>query len=106
MFRPMLAFAYAEARFVSARKRVSKPARDDVSCDNSRAKHVGQPLDRSVNECNHGVNERKHRIRPVGPVPASFCSTSPNNSFNKTPNARRKESNGREMFIDFRGAQA
>jgi hypothetical protein len=41
LFRPMLTFAYAGARFVSARKRVSKPARDDVSCDNSRAERVG-----------------------------------------------------------------
>jgi len=38
----MLTFAYAGARFVSARKRVSNPARDDVSCDNSRAERVGR----------------------------------------------------------------
>jgi hypothetical protein len=36
----MLTFAYAGTWFVSQRKRISKPASDDVSCQNSRAERV------------------------------------------------------------------
>jgi hypothetical protein len=60
-----LTFAYAGARFVSARKRVSKPAMDDVSCDNSRAERVGRILAASFTVVNV-VYERKQRIRPGG----------------------------------------
>jgi hypothetical protein len=62
LFRPMLTFAYAGARFVSARKRVSKPARDDVSCDDSRAERVGRILAASFTTVSI-VYERKQRIR-------------------------------------------
>jgi hypothetical protein len=61
----MLTFAYAGARFVSARKRGSKPARDDVSCDNSRAERVGRILAASFTVVSI-VYERKQHIRPGG----------------------------------------
>jgi hypothetical protein len=44
LFRLMFTFAYAGARFVSQRKRVSKSARDDVSRENARAERVGRIL--------------------------------------------------------------
>jgi hypothetical protein len=67
----MLTFAYAGVRFVNARKRVYKPARDDVSCDNSRAERVGRTLAASFTVVNI-VYERKQRIRPGG-CDVSLC---------------------------------
>jgi hypothetical protein len=61
----MLTFAYAGVRFVNARKRVSKPARDDVSCDNSRAERVVRILAALFTAVNI-VYERKQHIRPGG----------------------------------------
>ena len=65
LFRPMLTFAYAGARFVSLRKGVSKPARDDVSCDNSRAERVGRILAASFTAVKI-VYVLKRHIRPGG----------------------------------------
>jgi hypothetical protein len=65
LFHPMLTFAYAGVRFVSQRKRVSKPARDDVSCDNSRAERVGRILAAPFTAVNI-VNQREQHIRPGG----------------------------------------
>jgi hypothetical protein len=70
LFRPMLTFAYAGPRFVSERKRISKSARDDVSCDNSRAERVVRIPCLFVTI----RDGRKQRIRPeVGDVSMCFA---------------------------------